>query len=130
MRFPWNRAETELEREIAHHLHALTTEYERQGYSRQEAVRLAKKEFGGRELTKERCRDERRWSWFNGLKQDVVFGIRMMRRPPIVTGAAVLSLALAIGANTAILSLMNVVLWQDLPVPNPRQLTSVLWQGP
>jgi predicted permease len=129
MRFPWQRAESDLEREIAHHLHHLALEYERQGYSREDAVRLAKREFGGREQTKERCRDERRWPWLNGLLQDTVFGLRMMRRTPVVTAAAVLSLALAIGANTAIVSLMNVVLWQDLPVPDARQLTFVDWQG-
>jgi predicted permease len=129
MRFPWQHSESDLEREIAHHLHELASEYLRQGSSQAEAIRLAKREFGGREQTKERCRDERRWSWLNGLRQDVVFGFRMMRRTPVVTVAAVLSLALAIGANTAILSLMNVILWQNLPVPNPQQLTSVNWQG-
>jgi predicted permease len=129
MHFPWNQSESDLEREIAHHLHQLTSEYQRQGHSQAEALRLAKREFGGREQTKELCRDESPWSWFNGLRQDMVFGLRMMRRTPVVTTAAVLSLALAIGANTAILSLMNVILWQDLPLPNPQQLTSVNWQG-
>jgi predicted permease len=129
MRFPWNQSESDLEREIAHHLHQLASEYERQGYSQAEALRLAKREFGGREQTKERCRDERRWSWLMGFRQDIVFGLRMMRRTPVVTVAAALSLALAIGANTAILSLMNVILWQNLPLPSPQQLTSVNWQG-
>lgn len=129
MKFPWRRAESELEREIAHHLYQLTAEYQRQGYSRTEAQRLAKREFGGPEQTKEQCRDERRWAWLNGLRQDIVFGWRMMRRTPVVTAAAILSLALAIGANTAIVSLMDVVLWRDLPVPNPRQLVNVNWQG-
>ena len=70
MRF-WNRRETELEREIAHHLHYLAAEYERQGHSREEALRLAKREFGGAEQVKEQCRDERRWAWMNGLRQDL-----------------------------------------------------------
>lgn len=129
MNFPWKRAESDLDREIAHHLHELTAEYKRQGYSDQEAARLAKREFGGSEQTKELCRDERRWAWFNGFRQDVVFGWRMMRRTPVVTGAAILSLALAIGATTAIVSLMDVVLWRDLPVPSPRLLSNVSWQG-
>lgn len=129
MNFPWNRAESELEREIAHHLHQLTAEYERQGYSHADAARLAKREFGGSEQTKELCRDERRWAWFTGLRQDLVFGWRMMRRTPVVTVAAVLSLALAIGANTAIVSLMDTVLWRDLPLPQPRDLVNVNWQG-
>ena len=129
MNFPWKRAESELEREIAHHLYELTAEYERQGYSHQDAVRLAKREFGGPEQTKEHCRDERRWAWLNGLRQDIVFGGRMMKRTPVVTAAAILSLALAIGANTAIGSLMDVVLYRDLPVPSPRQLTNVTWRA-
>ncbi len=129
MDFPWKRKESELAREIAHHVHELTAEYERQGHSHEDARRLAKREFGGYEQTKERCRDERSWAWVAGLRQDIVFGWRMMRRTPVVTAAAILSLALAIGANTAILSLMDVVLWRDLPVPNPQQLTNVNWRG-
>ena len=119
MNFPWKREETELDREIAHHMHQLTAEYERQGYTRQEALRLAKREFGGSEQTKERCRDERRWAWLNGFRQDVVFGWRMLRRTPVVTTAAVLSLALAIGANTAIVSLMDLVLVARFAAPEP-----------
>jgi MacB-like periplasmic core domain len=130
MRFPWNRAETEMEREIAHHLDQLASEYRRQGYSPEEVSLMAKREFGGREQVKEECRQERRWVWLTGLHQDAVFGARMMRKAPVVTLAAVLSLALGIGANTAIVSLMDVVLWRDLPVPSPKQLTFVKWQVP
>jgi predicted permease len=129
MSFFRSRRETELEREIAHHLHHLAAEYERQGHSREEALQLAQKEFGGSAQVKENCRDERRGAWMNGLRQDLVFGTRMMRRTPVITIAAVLSLALAIGANTAIVSLTDLVLWRDLPVPEPQQLTLVNWQG-
>jgi macrolide transport system ATP-binding/permease protein len=129
MRFPWNRAEAEMEREIAHHLHQLAAEYKRQGYSDEEALLRAKREFGGREQVKEQCRDERRWAWLTGLHQDMIFGFRIMRKAPVVTLAAVLSLALGIGANTAIVSLMDVVLWRDLPVPSPKQLLFVKWRS-
>jgi len=128
MRF-WKRGETELEREIAHHIHHLAGEYERQGYSREEALRMARREFGGMEQVKEQCRDERRFAWFSGFRQDIVFGLRMMRRTPAITAAAVLSLALGIGANAAIASLMDVILWRSLPVPNPKELRLVHWQG-
>jgi predicted permease len=128
MRF-WKRTETELEREITHHLHHLAAEYERRGYSPREALFLARREFGGVEQVKEQCRDERRCAWFAGFRQDIVFGLRMMRRTPAITLAAVLSLALGIGANAAIASLMDVILWQSLPVPNPQQLRLVQWQG-
>jgi predicted permease len=129
MRFPWNRAETEMEREIAHHLHHLAAEYKRRGYSDEEALLRAKRDFGGREQVKEECRDERRWAWLTGLHQDLIFGFRIMRKAPVVTLAAALSLALGIGANTAIISLMDVVLWRALPVPSPKQLIFVKWQS-
>jgi predicted permease len=129
MPFFWNRRESELRNEFAHHLHELRAEYERQGHSREEAQRLAKRDFGGSTRIEEECRDERRWAWMTGLRQDIVFGLRMMRRTPAVTLAAILSLALGIGANTAVVSLMDVVLWRNLPVPSPQQLTLVHWQG-
>jgi len=125
----WKRRETELQRELSHHLHHLAVEFERQGYSQEEALRLANREFGGATQVQERCRDERRWAWTSGLRQDIVFGWRTMRRNPMITTAAVLSLALGIGANTAIVSLMDLVLWRELPVPNARQLVLVHWKG-
>jgi len=125
----WKRRETELHRELSHHLHHLAAEFERQGYSREEALRLANREFGGATQVQERCRDERRWAWMTGLRQDIVFGWRTMRRNPMITAAAVLSLALGIGANTAIVSLMDLVLWRELPVPDARQLVLVHWKG-
>jgi predicted permease len=128
MRF-WKRAEIELEREVAHHLHHLAAAYERQGYSRQEALRMACREFGGAEQIKERCRDERRFAWLTGFRQDIIFGLRMMRGAPAITAAAVLSLALGIGANAAIASLMDVILWRTLPVPDAKQLRLVEWQA-
>lgn len=129
MHFPWKRSDADLDREIAYHLRELAAEYVRQGHSPEEAERLAHKEFGGPEQVKEQCRDERRMAWLTGFGQDLRFGLRMMRRTPVVTAAAVLSLALGIGANTAILSLMDIVLWRRLPVPEPQQLSLVNWQG-
>jgi hypothetical protein len=128
MRF-WKRAETDLEREIAHHIYHLAAEYERRGLSRAEALRMARREFGGAEQYKEQCRDERRFAWLTGLRQDLVFGLRMMRSAPAITAAAVLSLALGIGANAAIASLMDVILWRALPVPHPEQLRLVHWES-
>ncbi|HVV43552.1 MAG TPA: ABC transporter permease, partial [Bryobacteraceae bacterium] len=129
MAFPWNRAESQLNHEIAHHLQQLTAEYLRQGYPADDAARMARKDFGGAEQFKEECRDERRFAWLTGLRQDIVFGLRMMRRTPVVTAAAILSLALGIGANTAIISLMDVVMWRHLPVDHPEQLVFIDWSG-
>ncbi len=127
MRFPWQKADDDLNRELNHHLAELTDEFIRRGHSPQEAASLAKKEFGGPAQIGERCRDESRWAWLQSLAQDLAFGWRMMWKTPAVTIAAVLSLALGIGANTAIVSLMHTVLWRNLPVPQPEQLSLVLW---
>lgn len=129
MRWPWQKAETELDRELQFHLDELAAAFERQGLSRREAQARARREFGGVDLAKEQCRDERRWQPLATLWQDVHFGLRMMRRAPLVTAAAVLSLALGIGANTAILSLMQGLLWRTLDAPAPEQISEVLWEA-
>ncbi len=129
MQWPWKRAETDLEREMRHHLESLAEGFERQGLDPAEAMRRARKEFGGVGRFKEQCRDESRWQPLSQLGRDVTFGIRMMRRAPVVTAAAILSLALGIGATTAILSLVDAVLWRTLALPQPEQLTEILWQS-
>ncbi len=129
MQWPWNKAESDLDREVQHHLETLGDAYERQGLSSSEAMRQAKAEFGGVDKTKEECRDIRWWSWMTQVGQDLRFGWRMMRKTPAITVAAVASLALGIGATTAILSLGDALLWRTLPVPEPQQLEEVLWEA-
>jgi predicted permease len=129
MRFPWKKNESELERELAYHLDCLADAFERQGMGREEALARARREFGGIEQAKENCRDERRWRLLASLMQDLTFGARMLRKAPGVTGAAVLSLALGIGATTAIVSLVDAVLWRTLAVPQPEQLADIVWQS-
>jgi predicted permease len=129
MRLPWQKNESDLEREVNYHLESLADAFEREGLSRAEAMLRARREFGGVEQTKEQCRDERRWSFFAPLVQDITFGARMMRKAPAVTAAAVLSLALGIGATTAILSLVDAVLWRTLAVRESKELTEILWQA-
>src|SRR5450432_455079 len=118
MRFPWNRMETDLRRELAHHLHALTAEYERRGHAHEEAVRMAKREFGGSEQVKERCRDERRWAWMSGIRQDVTFAFRQMRRSPGFAATAILTLALGIAANVIVFGVVQVMVLQPVNVPH------------
>jgi predicted permease len=129
MQWPWKKAESELEREMRYHLESLADGFERQDLSREEAMRRARREFGGVEQVKEQCRDERRWQPLAQLAQDLTFGVRMLRKAPAVTAAAVLSLALGIGATTAILSLVDAVLWRTIAVPHPEQLTEILWHA-
>jgi len=126
----WSRKESDLEREMRYHLEAIADGLERQGMSKEDAMREARREFGGVEQFKEQCRDERRWQPLAQLGQDLTFGWRMLRKTPAVTAAAVLTLALGIGATTAIVSLMDAVLWRTVGVPQAEQLTEVLWQSP
>jgi predicted permease len=126
---PWSKPDQDLEREISFHLETLADGYQRQGMSREEAMREARREFGGVEPVKEACRDIRWWRPLAELARDIRFGWRMMRRAPAITGAALISLALGIGATTAILSLADVLLWRTLGVPEPEQLSEVLWES-
>src|SRR5260370_32574666 len=117
MPFPWNRMERDLKNEIAHHLHELTAEYERRGHSHADAVRMAKREFGGSEQVKERCRDERRWAWMSGIRQDLVFALRQMRRSPGFAATAVLTLALGIAANVIVFGVLQTLVLRSINVP-------------
>src|SRR5882724_9715772 len=125
MRFPWNRMEADLKRELAHHLHELTAEYERRGHSHEEAMWMAKREFGGSEQVKERCRDERRWAWMSGIGQDVAFALRQMRRSPGFAVTAVLTLALGIAANVIVFGVLQAMVLRSLDVPHPDRVMTL-----
>ena len=128
MRWPWQKADSDLDLEVRYHLEALADGFEKQGMTRAQAMRRARAEFGGVEKIKDECRDESRWNWLMEIGQDVRFGLRMMRKSPAITAAAaVVTLALGIGATTAILTLADALLWRSLAVPAPEQLTEILW---
>src|SRR4051794_36005179 len=125
MRFPWNRMEADLRRELAHHLHELTAEYERRGHSHEEAMWMAKREFGGSEQVKERCRDERRWAWMSGIGQDVAFAFRQMRRSPGFAVTAVLTLALGIAVNVIVFGVLQALVLRPLNVPHADRVMTL-----
>src|ERR1700704_6441357 len=125
MGFPWNRAEADLKRELAHHLYQLTAEYERQGHSHEEAMWMAKREFGGSEQVKERCRDERRWAWMSGIRQDVAFALRQMRRSPGFAVTAVLTLALGIAANVIVFGVLQEMILRSVDVPRADRVMTL-----
>lgn len=127
MRAPWTKADNDLDREVRYHLESLARVYESEGMSRAKAMQRARREFGGVASIKEECRDIRWWRPLAELARDIRFGWRMMWGAPAITGAALLSLALGIGATTAILSLADVMLWRNLGVPEPQQLSEVFW---
>ncbi|HLN01633.1 MAG TPA: ABC transporter permease [Bryobacteraceae bacterium] len=125
--FSKRHLERELDEELRAHIEMATEENVRRGMRPEEARQAARREFGGMEQTKEVYRDWRGLPLAETFVRDVRYGLRMLRRSPAFTTVAVLSMALGIGANTAIFSLIDAVLFESLPVHHPEQLV-LLWQ--
>jgi predicted permease len=117
------REDEALDRELRFHIDARVDDLVAEGVTIEEAHRRARLEFGGVMQTKEAVRDLGAWSLVNGLVQDLRLAFRTLRATPVVTAVAVLSLALGIGANTAIFSLVNSLVLRALPVRQPQRLT-------
>ena len=107
-----DRGEQELARELASHLSLLEDEYRRRGLPVDEARRAARLALGGVDRAKELHRGERSFLWFDDARRDVGYAVRMLRRNPIVTATALLSLAIGIGANTAVFTVANALLFR------------------
>lgn len=122
--------ETDMDDELRFHLEAHAQDLIRGGMKRDAAMRSARMALGGIETQKEDCRASLGLRFLDELSADLRYGWRMLRQSPGFTAVAIVSLALGVGANTAIFSMMEELLLKTLPVSHPEQLRLLSWAGP
>jgi putative ABC transport system permease protein len=122
--------ESEMDEELRFHFEKQVEKLVRSGIAPAEARRRARLEFGGIDQVKEEYREARGVSFLETLVRDTRYGLRILGRTPVITFVAILSLALGIGANTAIFSLIDTVMLRMLPVQKPEELIQVLRKSP
>jgi predicted permease len=122
------RREAELQEEIEFHLQEDLDERTACGFTEDESRIAARREFGNRTLVEEDARTAWGWTWLERLGQDVRYAGRMVRRRPGFAAAAIVTLSLGIGANTAVFSILHALLLRSLPVDRPESLVRLVEQ--
>ncbi len=123
--FARKRVEQDLHEELQFHVESKIAELLAKGLSPEEARHAALREFGGLELAKEQCRDSRKVNFVHDFVHDMRHGARILRKSPGFAAVTILTLALGIGANTAIFSVVNAVLVRPLPYPNHERIVRI-----
>jgi len=120
--FRRSRLDRDLHDEVAFHIESRIADLSARGLLPEEARRRARLEFGGAEVYKERVRDAQRYRCLDEARQDLFYVFRTLRRSPGFAATTIVSLALGIGANTGIFSLVDAVILKPLPVPRSDEL--------
>ena len=124
------RRDSDLQQELRLHLELAAEDARRRGLDATDSARAARLNAGGTSQAMDALRDQRGVPWLDDLTRDAQHGIRMLRRTPVFTVVALLTLALGIGANTAIFSIVNGVILRPLDYPKPEQLMYLTTEFP